>query len=389
MTAPYRANALERDLNLPQGTPNLQRRQTGFAHDYGHLDIYGRPDTVYSWNRNIHRKDLATRKPRGSYAEVTRLPRQPSISKGRLDIIRAPTYSKAYKDGLEYIKAEEDYRERQRYLDKITPTRSNGLLTVGTNLSTSGLPIPNADGYVFHYPAEVTSQTGLMFEAPSHNEPPIINYTNDLVRPRNPVILTKETHLTVDAETGAPRLSEATGSASAPPIVVPERQPIPMPKIFTGTVTVPNDSPKEELEPPNPILPGSFPLVRSEPVQPPVTITDNTEVKSVIQEQEKAALDIVLANAPQPATSPFIFMGKARIEQTPSVLGKRKKQKQEEDTPAKKRRIAPPSKGKRKADDQLERPIIKTRRIEENVEDVKLTPYVEPTCLPSSSTDIN
>ncbi|KAI9088874.1 hypothetical protein DFS34DRAFT_639740 [Phlyctochytrium arcticum] len=283
MTFPYRANALERDLNLPQGIPNLQVRQVGYALDYEHLDIYGRPKMTYAWNRNVHAKDLATRKPSGN---LTPPYTPPAVSKEPLRVLPKPNRTKAYRDAEEFLKAEEDFREKQRFRNQITPARRNGLLTVGTNLSTSGLPVPDKNGNVYSYPAEVTAMTGLVYESPVANEIPQIDHRNVPSQKRQPVILTEEPRLKVDADTGETKLSFGTGTVIPPSILVAESHPLPMPKIFPGIVKSEED----------PVLPGSFPnpqrdAKQTTPTMPLPELTDKTEIQNILEAEQAALIE--------------------------------------------------------------------------------------------------
>ncbi|KAI8999648.1 hypothetical protein BC832DRAFT_541739 [Gaertneriomyces semiglobifer] len=162
----YRANALEfAGINRTQSIANVQKHQVGYAVDYDKLDEFGKPSVVFAWNRNIHGTDLATKKNYVAPEQVSSI-----SSKEALRISAAKHLTQAYKDGLEYVQAEKDYRAKQEYLDRITPGRSGGpgknRVSIGTNTSTSGLPVPDGNGVVAHYAPEVTAMTGLMFSAP-------------------------------------------------------------------------------------------------------------------------------------------------------------------------------------------------------------------------------
>ncbi|KAI8818846.1 uncharacterized protein EV422DRAFT_508000 [Fimicolochytrium jonesii] len=218
------------DAFRSKGIPNLQRHQIGRALDYNNLDENGRPDVIYSWNRNIHDKDLATKthyvKPvyeeRVSSAEILRLSAKQH-------------YTQAYKDGLEYIKAEKDYRAKERYLDSITPSRRNKTVTIGTSTSTSGLPVPDTEGRVYNYDAQTTAQTGLMFEAPAnlHEVPDLPkNVSGQRV---HPVIITHEKEIVVDNLTGAAQVKTGSSSVLKAPVV------------------------SNSLDYQEPMMPGSFP----------------------------------------------------------------------------------------------------------------------------------
>ncbi|KAI8824294.1 uncharacterized protein EV422DRAFT_564992 [Fimicolochytrium jonesii] len=173
MAAIYRANPLEaQGYNRPKPITNLQRHQIGQALDYGHLDAFGVP----------------------------------------------MLQSKAYKDAQEFLKAEKDYRERERFLDRITPSRRAGTaISVGTSTSTSGLPIPDQTGYVYNYPAEVTAQTGLQFQAPSGGKEVPEEKLNLNTKNVNPVIQTREMEIRVDPMDGTHRVGVATGVVDRSP----------------------------------------------------------------------------------------------------------------------------------------------------------------------------
>ncbi|KND03133.1 uncharacterized protein SPPG_08998 [Spizellomyces punctatus DAOM BR117] len=203
----YRANYLSDTYAISPPIPNLQKRQVGVALDYSKIDILGRPQVVYSWNRNVHEKDLATKT---NYAAPKYEPRLSSSDVLKLSAAQRTT--KAYRDGLEYVKAEEDYRKKQKYLDSITPSRRGNALTVGTQNSLSGLPIPDESGHVFSYPASVTSQTGLMFEAPPNGNEIPAQPRNVNSTPLEPVILTRETEIRRDA-VGNDHVNHGTGAA--------------------------------------------------------------------------------------------------------------------------------------------------------------------------------
>ncbi|KAI9103416.1 hypothetical protein DFS34DRAFT_590945 [Phlyctochytrium arcticum] len=116
----YRANNLEfAGVNNQAPIADLQTRQRGVALDYDHLDEFGKPKVVFSWNRNIHAQDFGTKG--NTVAPVY----QESVSStDSLRISAAQHMTKAYKDGMEYIRAEEDHRKKQKYVDLITPGRS-------------------------------------------------------------------------------------------------------------------------------------------------------------------------------------------------------------------------------------------------------------------------
>ncbi|KAI9097106.1 hypothetical protein DFS34DRAFT_622533 [Phlyctochytrium arcticum] len=211
----YRANYLEfQGLNQSKGIPNLQRHQIGRAVDYNRLDEYGQPDVVYSWNRNIHAKDLATK---NNYVEPVH---EQQISSA--DILRLSAkkhYTQAYKDGLEYIKAEKDYRAKERYLDSITPSKRIKTADIGTSTSMSGLPIPDTEGRVYHYDAATTAATGMMFEAPADLPEIPDMQTNRSGTKVHPVILTREKQIVVDPATGAANIHTGSSSVLKPPVV--------------------------------------------------------------------------------------------------------------------------------------------------------------------------
>lgn len=211
----YRDNSLEfQGINASRGIPNLQRHQIGRALDYTDLDENGHPNVVYSFNRNIHEKDLATKTH-----YVKPVHQTPVSSAEILRLSAKEHYTQAYKDGLEYIKAEKDYRAKERYLDSITPSRRSHTVTVGTSTSTSGLPVPDTEGRVFHYDAQTTAQTGMMFEAPA-NVPEVPDLPRNVNgKPVHPVILTREKEIVIDNNTGAAQVKVGSSSVLKAPVI--------------------------------------------------------------------------------------------------------------------------------------------------------------------------
>ncbi|TPX53320.1 hypothetical protein PhCBS80983_g06314 [Powellomyces hirtus] len=130
-------------------------------------------------------------------------------------------FTKAYKDGLEYIKAKKDYHAKERYLDSVTPSRRGNPITTGTSTSTSGLPVPDTQGNVLHYDAQTTARTGLMFEAPSDlpEVPMDVDKINVTSKRNNPVILTKGRSIVIDPTTGTGNVSYGSSSVLKAPVV--------------------------------------------------------------------------------------------------------------------------------------------------------------------------
>ncbi|KAI8904912.1 hypothetical protein DFJ77DRAFT_443827 [Powellomyces hirtus] len=292
----YRANYLEfQGINQSKGVPNVQRHQIGQALDYTDLDEYDRPNVTYSWNRNIHDKDMATKR---NY--VAPVHHKQASSADTMRMSAAEHTTKAYKDGQEYIKAERDFRAKERYLDSITPSRRNHTVSIGTSTSTSGLPIPDVKGNVFHYDAATTAQTGMRFEAP-HNLPEVpqsADQLNSNSKRINPVILTREKAISIDNATGSGSITFGSSSVLKPPVVSnPFEYTDPaMPGAFPDmkVVDVKRD---EEME-------DAF-YVKSEPVEtkPEIaltTINDPREVEDIIANTEMARNDFVAVQAHSP-----------------------------------------------------------------------------------------
>ncbi|KNC96060.1 uncharacterized protein SPPG_09539 [Spizellomyces punctatus DAOM BR117] len=294
----YRANYLSDTYAISPPIPNLQKRQVGVALDYSKIDILGRPQVVYSWNRNVHEKDLATKT---NYAAPKYEPRLSSSDV--LKFSAAQRTTKAYRDGLEYVKAEEDYRKKQKYLDSITPSRQGNALTIGMQNSLSGLPIPDESGHVFSYPASVTSQTGLMFEAPPNGNEIPAQPCNVNSTPLEPVILTRETEIRRDA-VGNDRVNHGTGAA------------VPLDAMTMSDAYIP-------------LIPGSFPGLT------PEVHVESPQINASVETMPRSAApiphDTVLLNdrhdpsgvadvlernsvnekfIPVPARTPFHFKGK-------------------------------------------------------------------------------
>ncbi|KAI8903430.1 hypothetical protein DFJ77DRAFT_444267 [Powellomyces hirtus] len=292
----YRANYLEfQGINQSKGVPNVQRHQIGQALDYNDLDEYGRPNVTYSWNRNIHDKDMATKK------NYTAPVREKQVSSAEVMRMSAGEHhTKAYKDGQEYVKAERDFRAKERYLDSITPSRRNHTVSIGTSTSTSGLPVPDTKGNVFHYNAATTAATGMMFEAP-HDLPEVPQSADQLNANStriNPVILTREKAISIDNATGAGTITWGSSSVLKPPVVSNpfEYQDPVMPGTFPdmGVVDVKRD---EEMT-------DSF-YIKSEPIEVKAeialtTINDPREVEDIIANTEMSRDTFVAASAHSP-----------------------------------------------------------------------------------------
>ncbi|KAI9008255.1 hypothetical protein BC832DRAFT_539129 [Gaertneriomyces semiglobifer] len=210
----YRANALEfAGINQPAGVPNVQKQLMGHAVDFDNLDEMGKPSIVYSWNRNIHMKDFATKQ---NYVEPVYEPWL--SSKEVLRISEAQHLTKAYKDGLDYIKAEKDYRLQ---LD------DEAIL-----VEIRGLPIPDGNGVVPTYDAQTTAMTGLMFAAPYGRVEAIPQQSNALSRSGGLVVATSETEIRQDPITGLSTVSHGVGSTTPlDPMIYAQDDP-PMPGLF-------------------------------------------------------------------------------------------------------------------------------------------------------------
>ncbi|TPX53457.1 hypothetical protein PhCBS80983_g06277 [Powellomyces hirtus] len=204
-------------------------------------------------------------------------------------------HTKAYKDGQEYVKAKQDFRAKERYLDSITPSRRHNTVAIGTSTSTSGLPVPDTKGNVFHYNAATTAATGLVFEAP-HNLPEVPQSADQLNSNStriNPVILTREKAISIDNATGAGTITWGSSSVLKPPVVSNpfEYQDPPMPGTFPdmGVVDVKRD---EEM------MDSSY--IKSEPIEvkPEIaltTINDPREVEDIIANTEMSRDTFVAA----------------------------------------------------------------------------------------------
>ncbi|KNC99708.1 uncharacterized protein SPPG_05089 [Spizellomyces punctatus DAOM BR117] len=293
----YRANYLSDTYAISPPIPNLQKRQVGVALDYSKVDDLGRAKVVYSWNRNIHDKDLATKE---NYTEPKYEPRLSSSDV--LKISAAQQTTQAYKDGLEYVKAEEDYRKKQKYLDSITPSRRGNALTIGTQASTSGLPIPDESGTVFHYPASVTSQTGLMFQAPPNGNEIPAQPRNVNSSPLEPVILTRETEIRRDAF-GNDHVNHATGVAvPLDAMTMGDAYIPPIPGGFPGS------TPQVHVESPQ-IDASVETMPRSAPIpHDTVIMNDHQNPSDVADVLERNSVNEQFISVP--ARTPFHFKGK-------------------------------------------------------------------------------
>ncbi|KNC97202.1 uncharacterized protein SPPG_07588 [Spizellomyces punctatus DAOM BR117] len=293
----YRANYLSDTYAVSPPIPNLQKRQVGVALDYSKVDDLGRPQVVYSWNRLIHQKDLATKT---NYVEPKYEPRLSSSDVLKLSAAQQTT--KAYKDGLEYVKAEEDYRKKQKYLDSITPSRQGSALTIGTQNSLSGLPIPDESGHVYSYPASVTSQTGLMFQAPPNgNEIPAQPRNVNSV-PVEPVILTRETEIRRDA-VGNDRVNHATGIAvSLPAHLMADSYIPPIPGGFPGST--------QQIHVESPQIDASVETMPRSATIPhdTVLLNDRHDPSGVADVLERNSINDQFVSVP--ARTPFHFKGK-------------------------------------------------------------------------------
>ncbi|KAI8999861.1 hypothetical protein BC832DRAFT_541666 [Gaertneriomyces semiglobifer] len=307
----YRANALEfAGINRTQSIANVQKRQVGYAVDYDKLDEFGKPSVVFARNRNIHGTNLATKKNYVAPEQVSSI-----SSKEALQISAAKHLTQAYKDGLEYVQAEKDYRVEQEYLDRNTPGRSGGpaknRVSIGTNTSTSGLPVPDGNGVVAHYAPEVTAMTGLMFSAPvggkeAMPQPTGVGSSGGLV------IATKETEVRKDPTTGLGVVNGATGSTTPlDPMAISPQEP-PMPGLFPNFPSPTSSTHSEEPDV------AEVPKQRINP--------DDLVIASTMRNPQEVE-DILESNVidnrfvPTPAMTPFRFRGR----QSESLAGQKRK----------------------------------------------------------------
>ncbi|KAI8999149.1 hypothetical protein BC832DRAFT_541983 [Gaertneriomyces semiglobifer] len=307
----YRANALEfAGINRTQSIANVQKHQVGYAVDYGKLDEFGKPSVVFAWNRNIHGTDLATKKNYVAPEQVSSI-----SSKEALQISTAKHLTQAYKDGLEYVEAEKDYRAKQEYLDRITPGRSGGPakngVSIGTNTSTSGLPVPDGNGVVAHYAPQVTAMTGLMFSAPvggkeAMPQPTGVGSSGGLV------IATKETEVRKDPTTGLGVVNSATGSTTPldPMVISPQEPPMPglFPNFPSPTSSTSSKEPDVSETPQQRISPDDLVIAS--------TVRNPQEVEDILESN-------IIDNrfVPTPAMTPFRFRGR----QSESLAGQKRK----------------------------------------------------------------
>ncbi|KAI8996200.1 hypothetical protein BC832DRAFT_595552 [Gaertneriomyces semiglobifer] len=213
----------------------------GFAVDYDQIDEYGQPKVVYSWNRNIHGKDNATKKATAELYQPGQL-----TNKEELRMSEKRHYTKAYKDALEFIRAEEDYRAQERYLDKVTPSRRNN---TASGTSSSHFAIPDQGGNVYHYDAATTAMTGLRFEVPLGTREVIEEPSNKMGRSIDRVILTKEREVTVHPVTGLRHVNYATGVSIPADVEVQDMDiDYPMPGTFPGSIVPPEPAPSSPIE---------------------------------------------------------------------------------------------------------------------------------------------
>ncbi|KAI8904904.1 hypothetical protein DFJ77DRAFT_515122 [Powellomyces hirtus] len=249
MSVPFRAHyADDAGLHLAPAIANVQVHQEGFALDFqpSHLDRFGRPRVISSFSRVTRLpNDNATRSARARIDQATRS--LPSLDPLILHPPKVTT--KAYRDGMEYVQAESDFRQKEQYLDSITPTRRSGLQqSVGTSNSLSGLPIPDQGGNVYHYSDTTRAQTGLGFVAPfdSSTEIPIGMATkNENSRHTQPVIMMNHREIRTDQD-GKTSANLASGVVFQPPAQVSADAFIPeIPQLFPGSY--PNPSPPVEM----------------------------------------------------------------------------------------------------------------------------------------------
>ncbi|KAI9103363.1 hypothetical protein DFS34DRAFT_671750 [Phlyctochytrium arcticum] len=330
----YRANNLEfAGVNNQAPIANLQTRQRGVALDYNHLDDFGKPKVVYSWNRNIHAEDFGTKG--NTVAPVY----QESVSStDSLRISAAQHMTKAYKDGMEYIRAEEDYRKKQKYIDSITPGRSanvtlgnnsgvnetsgmrdylNGITPnfAGTPSSKSGMPIPDQRGYTYNYSAETTAMTGLMFQAPSGGTEASNEPSNGSSRSGDRIIVTKETEIRQDPETGLSSLYYGSGSTTPLDPAVKLETDIPIPGLFPTSQrdddVIERDNVQEEIRVPFSHLPTPPPFVVANSRDDPGKVADILEANSFNTSQSS-----------MPAKTPFRAVRDRGIRRAP-IINKR------------------------------------------------------------------
>ncbi|KAI9004206.1 hypothetical protein BC832DRAFT_592897 [Gaertneriomyces semiglobifer] len=299
MSAPYRANILSQNgINNQCPVANVQRKQMGFAVDYDQIDEYGQPKVVYSWNRNIHDKDNATKKATAELYQPGQL-----TSKEELRMSEKRHYTKAYKDALEFIRAEEDYRAQERYLDKVTPSRRNN---TASGTSSSHLAIPDQGGNVYHYDAATTAMTGLRFEVPLGTREVIEEPSNKMGRSIDRVILTKEREVTVDPVTGLGHVNYATGVSIPADVEVQDMDiDYPMPGTFPGSIVPREPAPSSPIEE---IVDTSSPVQAYAPGRLLVNERDNPAEVQRILDQNTFYQKV----SNQPARTPFRTRKEAR-----------------------------------------------------------------------------
>nr|DAC81681.1 TPA_asm: fiber [Powellomyces chytrid fungus MELD virus 5] len=309
--AAYRANyASDAGINNQPPIPNVQRGQIGQALNLKRLDALGRPEVAYSWNRNIHEKDMATKK---NYVAPEN--RQATSSAAVLRMSAAQQTTKAYRDAQEFLKAEKDYRAKERFLDGITPGRRK-TVSVGTSTSTSGLPVPDQNGVVFSYPASVISQTGMYFQAPVTNNPAPETSSNLNSASSNPVILTRETEVRRSSD-GELNVNRATGVVNEPPVIVNEGPgELSMPGTFPGASTWGVDANQIPL-PPSPVT--SVSSGGSSGYHNEVVMSDRIDTAEEMEDFLRET-SVVSSYVPVPAHTPFHSSPARQISAPPPVI---------------------------------------------------------------------
>ncbi|KAJ3008906.1 hypothetical protein HKX48_008272 [Thoreauomyces humboldtii] len=235
--ATYRANYLEaQGINSPGPVPAFQQHQVGVVTDPSHIDAFGRPKVLFGLNRITHQRirdgHLPPRQEQMSSADILRL-----LAKERT--------TQAYRDGLEYVRAEKDFAKKEAYLYSITPSRVSGQPVLSTRL-----PTPDVNGVVATYPIETRVSTGLVFQRPhGDKKPPVIHHLNGRV---DPVILVKQPQI-LRTEGLPDRVSHSTAAAYSPTVLRP-----PPPPSFVIPEFIPT-------------IPGAYPAFKEKaPVPPPV-----------------------------------------------------------------------------------------------------------------------
>lgn len=290
--AAYRANPFEyinHGINKPPAIANVQQIQAGHALSQTKVDSLGRPRVVSAFNRNIHRVDFATRKPPPGQSFMRALnPVGDQASVVPTRYLAAPIFTKAYKDGIEYLKAEKDYRAREKRLDEITPSRRSGWSAnlTGTAASQTG-PVPDSTGYAFANHPTVQMNSGQVFSAPGNydGQAPTVP-----IRPgakvRRPVLVGTQGRIVRTMPDGTTVMGSSTGVMVHPPVNdadVTEME-VDVPSLHR---TVPKKD-IEVLNSPQPILVETEREVKTDPIPTQVASDhkDPSNVKAILEHNQ-------------------------------------------------------------------------------------------------------